>query len=199
MGSFTADQSFMSVDGDDFGYVTDILSGGLTPSSRYTVGSVSINEQFSPLIGVDINMKNSLSVKFEWREGRNLGLNLSGNQVVESWNDEYVVGLGYKFSDLNFTMKSASKQKKVKNDLTLRADFSLKDTETLVRKIELEESQATAGDMVVAFKFAADYVFSERINFRLYYDLQMRNPVVTTSYPTTISDVGIAVRILLTR
>ncbi|NCC99564.1 MAG: cell surface protein SprA [Bacteroidia bacterium] len=199
MGSFTADQSFMSIDGDDFGYVTDVLSGGLTPSSRYTVGSVSINEQFSPLIGVDINMKNSLSLKVEWRKGRNLGLNLSGNQVVESWNDEYVVGLGYKFSDLNFTMKSASKQKKVKNDLTLRADFSLKDTETLVRKIELEESQATAGDKVIAFKFAADYVFSERINFRLYYDLQMRNPVITTSYPTTISDVGIAVKILLTR
>ncbi|MBO7367404.1 MAG: cell surface protein SprA, partial [Paludibacteraceae bacterium] len=199
IGSFTADQSYVAVDGDDFGYVQDVMTGGYAPSSRYTIGSVTITEQFSPLIGVDINLKNSLALKAEWRKGRSLGLNLASNQIVESWNNEYVVGIGYKFADLSFTIKQKNRDKKVKNDLNLRADLSLKNTQTIIRKIELAQSQSTAGDLVAALKFAADYVFSERINFRLYYDLQIRKPVITTSYPTTTSDVGIAVKILLTR
>ena len=201
IGSFTADQSFLSADGygDDFGYIRDILTEELSPSARYSMNSVSINEQFSPLIGVDINMKNSFSVKFEWRKGRNLGLNLSSNQLVESGNNEYVVGVGYKFSDLKFTMKTGNRQKKVNNDLSLRADFSLKDTHTLVRKIELNETQATSGDMVATLKVSADYIFSERLSFCLFYDLQVREPIVTTSYPTTTSEVGVSLKVLLTR
>lgn len=201
IGSFTSDQSFQSANGqgNEFGYVKDVTTGELMATSAYTINSVTISEQFSPLIGVDINLKNSLSAKFEWRKGRSLGLNLASNQIVESWNDEYVVGLGYKFADLSFTMKQKNRQKKVKNDLNLRADFSLKDVETIIRKIELEQSQATAGDMVVAMKFSADYVFSERLSFRLYFDMQLRNPVVSTSYPTETYDVGIAVKVLLTR
>lgn len=199
IGSFTSDQSFRAVNGNDFGYVKDVTTGNDMATSAYTINSVTISEQFSPLIGVDINLKNSLSAKFEWRKGRTLGMNLASNQIVESWNDEYVVGLGYKFADLSFTMKQKNRQKKVKNDLNLRADFSLKDVETIIRKIELEQSQATAGDFVVAFKFSADYVFSERLSFRLYYDMQLRNPVVSTSYPTSNYNVGVAVKVLLTR
>jgi cell surface protein SprA len=96
-------------------------------------------------------------------------------------------------------MKTAKSTKQVKNDLTLRADFSIKDAKTLVRKIELNESQATAGDLVTTFKFGANYVFSERISFSLFYDLQMRTPVVSTSYPTFNSEVGVSAKILLTR
>lgn len=199
IGSFSSDQTFSSVSGDDFGYVEDVLNDGILPSSRYALGNITINEQFSPLVGLDMNLKNSLSFKAEWRRGRNMGLNLASNQIVESSNNEYVVGIGYKFSDLKFNMKTAKSTKQVKNDLTLRADFSLKDAKTLVRKVELNESQATAGDLVTTFKFAANYVFSERINFSLFYDLQMRAPVVSTSYPTTNSEVGISVKVLLTR
>ena len=118
---------------------------------------------------------------------------------MESGNNEYVVGVGYKFSDLKFAMKTGNRKKEVKNDLTLRADFSIKDTHTLIRKIELNETQPTSGDMVTALKLAADYIFSERISFSLFYDLQMRSPIVTTSYPTTTSEVGISVKLLLTR
>lgn len=201
IGSYGGDQTFIAdpTYGDDFGYIEDVLTGGMTPSSRYTFNAVTINEQFSPLIGVDVNLKNSLSLKAEWRKGRNMGLNLASNQLVESHNNEYVVGLGYKFSDLKFSLRQGKSSKQVNNDLTLRADFSIKDTKTLVHKIEQNETQATAGDWVTTFKFLANYVFSERISFNLFYDLQMRTPVVSTSYPTTISEVGISVKVLLTR
>jgi len=199
IGSFTSDPSYVPIDGNDLGTIKNVQTGGVSYSSRYTIGSVTITEQFSPLIGVDINLKNSLSTKFEWRKGRSLGLNLASNQIVESWNDEYVVGLGYKFADLTFTIKQKNKQRKVKNDLNLRADFSFKEIETIIRKIELAQSQATAGDQVITFKFSADYVFSERLSLRLYYDLAMRTPAVSSSYPTANHNVGVALKVILTR
>ena len=111
-----------------------------------------------------------------------------------------VVGLGYKISNFDVILRLPSnQQKKVKNDLTLRSDFSIRDNKTIVRKIEEEYAQATTGDKILSVKFLADYVFSERINISFYYDLQSNNPIVMTSYPISNSNVGFSVKMLLTR
>lgn len=194
--------SYLTYVGDDeqSGYIKDVLTGNPIPSSQYSISSVSINEMFNPLIGVDVNMKNSLTAKVELRKGRNLVLNLASNQLVETRNDEYVVGLGYKISNFDVILRLPSnQQKKVKNDLTLRSDFSIRDNKTIVRKIEEGYAQATTGDKILSVKFLADYVFSERINISFYYDLQSNNPIVMTSYPISNSNVGFSVKMLLTR
>lgn len=193
--------SYLTYVGDgDFGYVKDVLTGNPIPSAQYNIGSVSINELFNPLIGIDVNMKNSLSTKFEIRKGRNLVLNLASVQLVETSTDEYVVGLGYKISDFDVILKLQSDQKKkVKNDLTLRGDFSIKDNKTIVRKIEEGYAQATTGDLVLTMKLRADYVFSEKINFSIFYDLQTNSPIITTSYPISSSEIGFSIKLLLTR
>ncbi len=185
---------------EDNGYIRDVKSGNPIPSSQYSLSSVTINEIFNPLIGVDVNMKNSLTGKLEFRKGRNLVLNLASNQLVETRNDEYVVGLGYKISDFDVILRlQSNQQKKVKNDLTLRSDFSIRDNKTLVRKIEEGYGQATSGNLILSVKFLADYVFSERINISFYYDIQSNNPVVMTSYPISNSNIGFSVKMLLTR
>ena len=38
----------------------------------FDIASVSITEAFSPLIGLNMTMKNSLMLKFEYRKQRNL-------------------------------------------------------------------------------------------------------------------------------
>ena len=199
VGSYTSYSNFTAI-GEDMGFTKDVTTGNPVPSSQYNITSVNITESLNPLIGVDMTMKNSLLIKLEFKKQRTLTLNVSSNQLMEAKNDEWVVGAGYVLKDFDIMLKlKQNRVKKVKNDLNLRADFSLKDVETIVRKIELAQSQATAGDMVIAFKFSADYVFSERLSFRLYYDMQLRNPLVSTSYPTATHDVGIAAKVILTR
>lgn len=88
-------------------------------------------------------MKNSFTGKVEYRRQRNLTLNLTSYQLVESTNDEWVVGLGYVVKDFDIVLKLKNKSKTVKNDLTTRVDFSFKDIKTIIRKIDSDDVQPT--------------------------------------------------------
>ncbi len=184
---------------DGFGFVRDVTSGNPIPSSSYDISSVSINESFSPFIAVDMAMKNSFTGKVEYRRQRNLTLNLTSLQLVESTNDEIVVGLGYVVKDFDIVLKLKNKSKTVKNDLTTRIDFSFKDIKTLIRKIDEDDVQPTTGSKALTIKLTADYVFSSKLNFRLFYDYQMSKPVISTSYPLSTSNVGFSIKFMLTR
>lgn len=184
---------------DGFGFVQDVLSGNPIPSSQYDITSVSFSESFNPLIGMDLAMKNSLTAKLEYRKQRNMTLNLTSSQIVESSNDEWVVGLGYVVKDFDVILKLKNKTSKVKNNLTARIDFSFKDIKTIIRKIDTDDVQPTSGNKTIGVKVSADYVFSSRLNLRLFYDYQMSNPLISTSYPIANSNFGFSIKLMLTR
>ena len=53
IGSYNTFQTFTEYM-DGYGFVEDVQTGLPTPSSMYDISTVSINEQFSPLIGIDM-------------------------------------------------------------------------------------------------------------------------------------------------
>ncbi len=182
--------------GSDYGYIpeTNIVS------SPFYIESVNINEAFYPLIGAEGSLKNSLSLKAEYRRSRNSQLDIPGNQIVESYSEEYVFGTGYRIDDFGMIIRlNDNKQKKVKNDLNLRVDVSYKTTDAFIRKIEENFSQLSSGLNSFIIKFSADYVFSESLNIRLYYDRTRTVPKVSQGYPTTNTNFGIGFRFLLVR
>lgn len=169
-------------------------------SSEYSVDNVNINESFSPLIGVDATLKNSLSFKAEVKRSRTNSLDVSALQVVESYSDEYVFGTGYRIDDFGAIVRlNNNKQKAIKNDLNLRLDVSYKLTDAYIRKIEDEYSQLSSGINSFIIKFSADYVVSSRLNIRFYYDRTASTPKVSTSYPMVSSDFGIGIKLLLSK
>ena len=184
---------------DGLGFVQDVLSGNPIPSSPYDITSVSFSESFNPLIGMDVALKNSLTAKLEYRKQRNITLNLTSSQIVESSNDEWVVGLGYVVKDFDVVLKLKNKTSKVKNNLTTRVDFSFKDIKTIIRRIDTDDVQPTSGNKTIGVKVSADYVFSSRLNLRLFYDYQMSNPLISTSYPIANSNFGFSIKLMLTR
>lgn len=179
----------ISGENEDFNYIT----------SKYEVNTVSISEQFAPLFGVDASLKNSLSFKFEVKKSRNIQLDIPGNQILESGSMEYVFGSGYRFDDIGMIIKVGKNQKKVKNDLNLRGDVGFKNTDAYIRVIDDEYSQLSSGLRSLTIKLSADYVLSERLNVKLYYDCKSSTPKVSDGYPTVTNDFGIAFKINLTR
>jgi len=138
--------------------------------------------------------------KLEYKKQRNLGLNLSSTQLIESATDEYVVGLGYVLKDFDVILKLKSdKQSKIKNDLKVSADLSYKDIKTLLRKIQENITQASSGNKVFTFKFMADYVFSSKVNIQLFYDRQSSTPLISSSFPVSSSNFGVSFKFMLTR
>jgi cell surface protein SprA len=202
IGNYTSYSTWVAMgSGDAFGYVSDVQNvSHALPSSAFDISDVSINEQFSPLIGVNVAMKNSMTGKLEYRKQRNLALNLASTQLIESASDEFVVGVGYLLKDFDMILKLKSDQQtKVKNDLKLSADLSYKDIKTLLRKVEENITQASSGNKVFSLKVIADYVFSSKLNIQLFYDRQASTPLVSSSFPVSSSNFGVSFKFMLTR
>ncbi len=203
IGSYTSNSTWVGMNGDNstLGYVSDVQNvNSALPSSPYDISDVSINEQFVPLIGINLAMKNSMTAKAEYRKSRNLVLNLSSTQLIESSSNEYVVGAGYVLKDFDVILKLKNdKQTKVKNDLKLSADLSYKDIKTLLRKVDEDITQASSGNKLFTLKVIADYVFSAKLNIQLFYDKQMSTPLISSSYPVSSSDFGVSLKFMLTR
>lgn len=88
----------------------------------------------------------------------------------------------------------------ISNDLTLNADFSLAETQALIRRIETAYTQATSGTRTMAINFTASYVMSRRLTLGAFFDHQVNTPIVSsTAYPTTNSSFGFNINLSLAR
>lgn len=214
VGSFNTYQSFCSVMGER-GFIEDTQTGNPIPSSMYDVSTVSINESFSPLIGLDVTLQNNLSAKIELRKTRVLNLSMAANQIVETTSNDFVVGLGYKITDFkifgggggrrrrgNNSNNSTTRNRRgaVSNDLNLRADISWREQSALCRDIQAVTTQATSGNQALKVSFTADYTVSRLLTMSAYYDMQRNEPLVSSSaYPVTSTDFGVSLKFSLTR
>ena len=69
---------------------------------------------------------------------------------------------------------------------------------TLVRKLEDGYTQATQGNVSKTMNFSADYAFSKKVTVRAFYDLQINEPLVSSSsFPTSNSNYGVSIQISL--
>lgn len=201
IGSYNTFQNFRSYMGD-WGFINDVQTGDPVPSSMYDVSAVSINEQFSPLLGVDVTFKNGISTKVEYKTTRILNLSLASNQIVESATKDFVLGMGYKIMGLElFPGRNTKNSKsKISNDLNLRMDVSFRNQSALARDIQQVTTQATSGNKALKISFSADYTLSRLLSVSLYYDRQKNTPLVSaTSYPVTSADFGMRLKFSLTR
>jgi len=201
IGSYTSYSTWVAMDDEGrYGYVRDVSNDNPIPSSVYNISSVSLSEQFNPLIGLNLTMKNSMTTTLEYSKQRNMVLNVSSTQLIESTADEYKIGFGYVLKDFDVILRLKNdKQSKIKNDLKLTANLSYKDVKGLLRKIDENITQATNGNKMFTLKITADYVFSSKLNIQLYYDHQSTTPLVSSSYPVSSTNFGTTFKFMLTR
>lgn len=202
VNSFSSYLNWVGIGGDnDMGFVKDSQTGYPVPSSPYDISSVTIIESFSPLLGIDFTLKNNLSGSLAYKNSRNLNLSISSVQIVEAVTQDVTVGIGYKITGLRgFFSGKGGKQGTYSNDINLRGDFSFAKTHSLIRRIEQEYTQATAGNKAINMKYSAEYKLSRYITLQAYYDLQITTPLISSSsYPTLNSDIGITIKLDLAR
>lgn len=198
IGSYSSFLDWLSV-GNGLGFVSDVETGDPVPSSAYDISSVSITENFNPLFGVDATLMNNITGTLEFNKSRTLNLNISSYQIVESYTNEFVIGLGYKLTEFNKVLKK-KKSADFSNDLTINVDLSFSKTMSLIRKIEDELTQATSGNLAKTIEFSAEYGLSKALKLRAFYDVEISQPIVsTTSYATSSSSYGITLQFSLTQ
>ena len=193
------------------------------------VPTVSLQESFSPLLGVDMTLQNGMTAKLEYRTTRNLTLSMTSVQINEQRSDDWVFGIGYKINDFRLFSSGVSRKIKkaqgkkgqgtggkeqetntsttgtkpkggVNHDLNLRLDVSYRQQAAIVRDIASRTSTASSGNSAFKLSFMADYTLSRLLTLSAYYDMQTNTPLLSSSsYPTTTHDFGLSLKFSLTR
>lgn len=200
VSSYTSNLLYNDPDNDGYTGTKEIVSSIPTNPNflaKDLINTITISEQWSPLIKVDIKLNNSVLVNFEYKKDRTLSLGLTSKTVTEVAGREIVVGTGYRLKDLSLGKKLQIKGKPIKSDLNLKADLSFRKNETVIRRIVEQVSQSTGGTNIISIKLSADYVINERINVRLFYDRIINKPVISNSFPTTNTNAGVSLRLTL--
>ena len=225
IGSYNSYSSWLEYMGD-LGFIK-ASDGSYTPSSMYNISTVSINEAFSPLLGIDMTLQNNLTFKIEYKTTRVLNLSTTSVQINEALSKDWVIGMGYKISNLNiFGMgnssrkikgakkgqsknnakkdTSSSKQtnngKGVNHDLNTRLDISFRNQASITRDIASGVSSASSGNSALKISMSAEYTLSRYLSMSAYYERQTNTPLLSAnSYPTTTQDFGVSVKFSLTR
>jgi cell surface protein SprA len=193
IGSYATNLSF-SPDGDGISRIRDLQKNYV---QQYEINVVTISEQFSPLINVDMNWKNSLTTRFEWRKSRTVSLNLTSNQIADARINELIFGAGYRFDNVQIILKTGNGQRALKSDLNIRFDLSIKDNKTLARKLVEDVNQPVVGLKIFSIGATADYVLSDRFNLQIFADHAMNNPFVANTFPTSNTNFGFSLKFTL--
>jgi cell surface protein SprA len=159
------------------------------------MSNVNLVEQFSPLVRMDFELKNSLKVLTEIKKDRALSMSFDNNLLTEVKGIEYVIGLGYRFKDVIFSSRLADNPTGIiKSDINLKADVSLRDNQTLVRYLDYNKNQLASGQNIWSLKLTADYTLSKNLTAIFYYDHSFSKAVVSTTFPLTNIRSGFTLR-----
>jgi cell surface protein SprA len=164
---------------------------------QYEINVVTISEQFSPLINIDLNWKNSLTTRFEWKKSRTVSLNMTSNQISDARINELIFGAGYRFDNVQIILKTGGGQRALKSDLNLRLDLSIRDNKTLARKLVEDVNQPVVGRKEFTVGISADYVLSDRFNLQVFADHSMNDPFVANTFPTSNTNFGFSLKFTL--
>ena len=171
-------------------------NGDLLP--KYQINSIALSEQYAPLLGINVKLKNKTTLRIQYKKTRNIVLSLTNNQVTETKGTEWVIGTGYIINDVRLKfVKLGPRRTSPVSNLELRGDLGIRDNITVIRRIVEQSDQVTAGQKVITAKLSADYRISQRVSAKLYYDLNLSRYKTSNAYPITTNQFGISVRLNL--
>ena len=212
--SFTLEHSYRSVYSilsftNNLRYVEDNpyddinrdIAGNFNPQKLFN--GVNLIEEFSPLVRVDFNLKNSFSVRAAFNKDKALNLNFNNNTVTEIWGEEIVLGMGYRIQNVKMKFKTGSGggSTTFQGDINLKFDLGIREDLTVVRAYgidnEIENDQITGGQSLLSFKFLADYSLNKNLLTSFYFDYNNSKFAISTTYPRTSINGGISVRYII--
>jgi cell surface protein SprA len=192
--------------------------------SRLEVPSVSIQEQFVPVLGISVKTVKDLKLDFDFKMTRSLEL---GTTILrENKGKEITIGGGYvikNFKSFSKKKKKNTKKKKkvgdeaeeeekkdggllsklVKNnstsaqgrDVRINFSYSLRDDVSEVYDLLSGiDAQADRGQKTIALNPTVEYDVNKNLALRFYFDYARTVPRTTLSFPTTTIRSGVTLR-----
>jgi len=168
---------------------------------KFDIQQIVLNEQYQPLIGIDVGLQNSMTGNFQFKKSRTLTLSFANNQLTEVNSREIVIGAGYRLKGLKFNIVSLSgdssskgKAKTVNNDLVFKLDIGFRKDITILRRIDENNHQVSAGQNKINIYLTADYNFSQRLSAQAFFKRDMADPFVANNFYNSTTYAGLTIR-----
>ena len=216
VGGFSSLAGWQGSDPDAIGLLSETTAGGgggamsgARLSYAYDIPSVALQENFFPLIGLDLTWLNGLGTSAQWRQSRGAVLHLGARSLIEALSRELSLGLTYKIDDLTSLISPTTARRKKRraskepattsaHGLTLRGEYAHRRTLTLLRRLEEGYTQATSGIIDRRLRLSAEYELSRQVGLEAYYEYSRNVPLVSAySFPISTSSYGLSLRITL--
>ena len=163
--------------------------------NKNIISNINLVEQFNPLVRVDFEMKNSIKFLAEMKKDRALSMSFDNNLLTEVKGIEYILGMGYRIKDVIFSSKlSEDPTGIIKSDINIKADFSYRNNQTIVRYLDYDNNQLAGGQNIWSVKLTADYSLSKNLSAIFFYDHSFTKAVISTSFPMTNLRTGFTLR-----
>ena len=163
--------------------------------NKTIISNVNLVEQFSPLMRIDMELKNSFKFLAELKKDRALSMSFDNNLLTEVKGIEYILGVGYRIKDVIFSSQLADDPTGIiKSDINVKVDFSYRNNKTIVRYLDYDNNQIGGGQNIWSAKLTADYSFSKNLTAIFFYDHSFSKAVISTSFPLTNIRTGFTLR-----
>jgi cell surface protein SprA len=169
------------------------------------IQGVQISEQFSPLIGISMTMKNGFTGNVDYKRSRQMTLNVGNLQVIESRNQDVAVTLRYRKDKLNLFFRAFGKDFDLQNTATFEFTLTYRDNYEVNRRIPGDvvggvgdyTEATTRGGRNLIFNPSIQYSANKRLNLKAFFQYNMNDPYTTQTFRTVFSSGGIELRFTL--
>jgi cell surface protein SprA len=172
---------------------TNGFTGDYIPDIQ--IRQIGIVERWGPFLGLDITFINSLTTRIEYKRDRTLNLGLTNSQITEQRGSEFVIGAGYRPTKLAIPILGGGGRSIVlEGDINIRLDFSIQDRVTSIRYLDREDVDPVQGQRIYQLRPTIDYMITEQLMLRLFYDYRRTLPATSNTFETVIQSGGISIR-----
>ena len=193
---------------DEFGFVNntdtlDVMEGIENFFSPNTITGLQISEQFAPLLGLNMTMKNGMTGTLDYKRGRQLNFSTGSLQLSELRTQDLTIGWGLRRDNLGLKIRWGGKDVELKNSVHFQFNLTMSDTRERNRTLSqdgeepTQPAEYTRGVMRWIISPSVDYVLNDRINMKLFFEQSLNRPWTSSSFRVSQARGGVQLQFML--
>lgn len=195
MNSFNSNLLYRDWIGVGFPSFIDSNSGNYIP--YFLVPNITISENFTPFIEIDLVLQNSFQIKAKYNKSRVLSMSLIDYQVSETQSSEIGLGGGYRFKGVNLPFRIFGLDR-LENDLNFKFTVLYRNDLTVNAYMSTLNIVPVRGQKLITINPTLDYIINDNFQVTFYFERTQTIPAVLLSYPLTNTRAGLTIRYILT-
>lgn len=167
------------------------------------ITAVQITEQFAPLLGVNLTMKNGMTASIDYKRGRQLNFSTGSLQLAELRTQDLSIAWGLRRDELNLQLNLFGKEINLQNSVHFQFALTMRDTRERNRILSQDgdepslPAEYTRGTRNWQISPSVDYVLNRRINATIFFEQSINEPWTSSSYKVSRTRGGFRLQFML--